>query len=136
MANTRYKYDESRTIKQLQESTGPGRWILNVPGNGSAPCYMEDPQIRIQKWGANLMTNAINLESELMGVNRKSGRDCLDENNYKSYNVRTSKINYSTNNNLTTDQSRATHPAWWYRDLEQSTHRISYSPRHFLDIYM
>ena len=45
------------------------RWILNVPGNGADPCYMEDPQIIIQKWGGNLRTNTINLESDLRGVN-------------------------------------------------------------------
>ena len=68
MAFTRFKYDDSRTKKSLQQSTDPGRWILNVPGNGSSPFYMNDPQIRIQKWGANLRTNTINLESELKGV--------------------------------------------------------------------
>ena len=51
MANTRFKYDDCRTKKALQQSTDPGRWILNVPGNGANPCYMEDPQIIIQKWG-------------------------------------------------------------------------------------
>ena len=48
MASTRFYYDPSRTKKQLQQSTDPGRWILNVPGNGANPCYMEDPQIIIQ----------------------------------------------------------------------------------------
>ena len=31
MAFCRYNYDECRTKKKLQESTGPGRYILNVP---------------------------------------------------------------------------------------------------------
>ena len=53
MASTRFKYDECRTKKELQQSTDPGRWILNVPGNGSTPFYMEDPYIRIQKCGGN-----------------------------------------------------------------------------------
>ena len=66
MAFTRFNYDECRTKKQLQQSTDPGRWILDVPGNGDAPCYIEDPQIIIQKWGANLRTNTINLESDLL----------------------------------------------------------------------
>ena len=65
MACTRFKYDDARTIKALQQATDPGRWILNVPGNGANPAYMEDPQIIIQKWGGNLRTNTINLESEL-----------------------------------------------------------------------
>jgi hypothetical protein len=120
MAFTRFKYDDCRTKKSLQQSTDPGRWILNVPGNGDKPCYMEDPQIIIQKWGANLRTNTINLESDLMGVNRQLSRDCLGKDNYQNYNVPNQAIEYPTCNNLFTDQSRATNPAWWYRDLEQT----------------
>ena len=119
MAFTRFNYDPCRTKKQLQQSTGPGRWILDVPGNGANPCYIEDPQIIIQKWGANLRTNTINLESDLLGVNRKLNRDCLGINNFQNYNVPNEAIQYPTCNNLFTDQSRATNPAWWYRDLEQ-----------------
>jgi len=120
MAFTRFKYDDARTKKSLQQSTDPGRWILNVPGNGSNPCYMEDPQIIIQKWGANLRTNTINLESELRGVNRHLNKDCLGVDNYQEYNVPNDPISYPTCNNVFTEQSRATNPAWWYRDLEQT----------------
>ena len=119
MAFTRFKYDDCRTRKSLQQQTDPGRWILDVPGNGSHPCYIEDPQIIIQKWGANLRTNTINLESDLLGVNRTLSRDCLGKDNYLNYNVPSQPINYPVCNNLYTDQSRATNPAWWYRDLEQ-----------------
>ena len=38
MAFTRFNYDDCRTKKQLQQQTDPGRWILNVPGNGANPC--------------------------------------------------------------------------------------------------
>ena len=121
MAFTRFKYDDCRTKKELQQSTDQGRWILNVPGNGDNPCYIEDPQIIIQKWGANLRTNTINLESDLRGVNRQiNSRDCLGKDNYKNYNVPNQAIEYPTCNNLFTEQSRATNPAWWYRDLEQN----------------
>jgi hypothetical protein len=119
MSFTRFKYDNCRTIKDLQQQTGEGRWILNVPGNGSNPCYIEDPQIIIQKWGANLRTNTINLESELLGINRHLSKDCLGKDNYKNYNVPNQAIKYPTCNNLFTEQSRATNPVWWYRDLEQ-----------------
>lgn len=120
MACTRFFYDPCRTKKQLQQATDPGRWILNVPGNGASPCYMEDPQIIPQKWGANLRTNTINLESDLRGVNRQISRDCLGKNEYQKYNVPNQAIQYPTCVNLTTEQSRATNPAWWYRDLEQT----------------
>jgi len=119
MACTRFYYDPCRTKKQLQQSTDPGRWILNVPGNGSNPCYIEDPQIIIQKWGANMRTNTINLESDLLGVNRQIGRDCLGKDNYKSYNVPNEAIKYPNCNNVFTEQSRAIAPAWMVRDKEQ-----------------
>ena len=38
----RFHDDPCRIKKQLQESTGPGRYMLNVPGNGPKPCFMED----------------------------------------------------------------------------------------------
>lgn len=119
MASTRFKYDDARTKKSLQQSTDPGRWILNVPGNGSDLCYMEDPQIILQKWGANLRTNTINLESDLKGVNRPLNKDCLGKDDYINFNVNNQPIDYPTCSNLTTGQSRTTNPAWWYRDLEQ-----------------
>lgn len=120
MACTRFKYDDCRTKKSLQQATDPGRWILNVPGNGANPCYMEDPQIIPQKWGANLRTNTINLESDLRGVNRHLSRDCLGKDEYQKYDVPNQAIQYPTCTQLTTEQSRATNPAWWYRDLAQN----------------
>jgi hypothetical protein len=119
MAFTRFKYDPCRTTKEQQQATDPGRWILNVPGNGIDPCYMEDPHIRIQKWGANLRTNTINLESELMGVNKPISRDCLGKDNYLNYNVPSKVIQYPKCSNLFTEESRAIAPAWMVRDLEQ-----------------
>ena len=119
MAFTRFKYDDARTKKSLQQATDPGRWILNVPGNGANPCYMEDPQIRIQKWGGNLRTNTINLESDLLGVNRHSSRDCLGKDNYQKFNVPNEPIKYPSCNALYTEESRAIAPAWMVRDKEQ-----------------
>ena len=119
MAFTRFHDDPCRIQKQLQQSTGPGRWILNVPGNGDKPYYMSDPQIRIQGWGGNLMTNSTNLESELLGVNRKLNRgDCLG-NTYQKYNVPTQSIQYPTSTGLYTEESRTIMPAWMIRDAEQ-----------------
>ena len=119
MASTRFYYDSCRTIKSLQQSTDPGRYMLNVPGNGDKPAYMEDPHIRIQKWGGNLRTNTINLESDLKGSTRPLNRDCLGENNYEASVPVSSQINYPSCSNLSTEQSRAIMPAWTARDLEQ-----------------
>ena len=67
------------------------------------------------------MTNSVDLESELRGVNRRVGTDCLgkDQYNNKKYMVPTKAISYPVNSSLTTEQSRVIMPAWTARDLEQ-----------------
>tara|TARA_B100001059_G_C17645630_1_gene481667 strand:+ start:230 stop:805 length:576 start_codon:yes stop_codon:yes gene_type:complete len=117
MSFTRFHDDPCRVKKQLQEMTGPGRYMINKPGWGDNPCYMSDPYMRIQGWGGNLRTNTINLESDLMGLTRTLTKDC-DKNNYKTEAVKSDAISYSTCSTIT-DQSRVTDPAWMYRDLEQ-----------------
>ena len=119
MSFTRFHDDPCRINKQLQESTDPGRYMLNVPGNGDKPYYIEDPYIRIQGWGANLRTNTINLESNLKGLNQPLSRDCL-QNNYLKTAVSSSPISYPSAQPSFVEQSRVTHPAWTYRDLEQT----------------
>ena len=119
MSFTRFYYDDCRVKKQLQQQTDPGRWILNVPGNGPTPCYIEDPQIIIQKWCANLRTNPVELESDLLGVNRQISRDCLGKDNYQKYNVPTQAIQYPNCKTLFTEESRTIAPAWMVRDNEQ-----------------
>ena len=115
MAFTRFHDDQARVEKQLQELTGPGRYMIATPGNGPAPPFMEDPFIRLQKWGANLRSNTINLESELLGIKQSVGKDCV---NKSIASVKSSALKYPSMNPIT-QQSRATHPAWMVRDLEQ-----------------
>jgi len=119
MAFTRFHDDKCRIEKQLQQATDPCRWILNVPGNGATPDYMADPQIRIQTWGGNLMTNSVDLESELRGVNRQLSRDCLGKDQYQKFNVPSKPVKYPTNTIMYTEESRTIMPAWTARDLEQ-----------------
>jgi hypothetical protein len=118
MAFTRFHDDPCRIKKRLQESTDQGRYILDVPGNGSTPYYIDDPHLRLQKWGGNLMTDSINIENDLKGLTRSINQDCLLKNNYKMHAANTSTVQYP-NIGTITDQSRATHPAWMSRDLEQ-----------------
>jgi hypothetical protein len=119
MAFTRFHDDPCRIKKQIQQSTDPGRWILNVPGYGDKPQYMADPQIRIQTWGGNLMTNSIEVESSLKGINKPLSRDCLGKDEYTKFNVYSQPIQYPTNKSLYTEESRTIAPAWTARDLEQ-----------------
>lgn len=119
MAFTRFHDDPCRKIKQLQQSTGPGRYNLSVPGNGSTPAFMADPHIIAQKWGGNLWTNTINVESALFGVNGHLSRDCLGKDDFSKRNVQTSPVQYPISMALTTEQPRAIMPAWTARDKEQ-----------------
>jgi hypothetical protein len=119
MAETRFNSDPCRISKKLQQMTDPGRYVLNMPGNGENPAYMADPQIIIQGWGGNLRTNSINLESELLGVNRPLNRDCLGKDEYQKFNFKSKPIQYPVCTALTTEQSRTIMPAWTARDLEQ-----------------
>ena len=117
MAFTRFHDDPCRINKQLQESTDVGRYMLNVPGNGSKPLYMDDPFIRMQKWGGNLRTNVVAIEESLRGLDRKLNRDCLAENNYQNFQPTSSNIDYPQYG-MFTEQPRAIMPAWNLRGVE------------------
>ena len=131
MANTRFNYDKCRTLKILQESTGPGRYSLNKPGPGCNPCFVEDPHIRLQQIGPNLRNvqngSFTDINSDLKGLTRHASKDCYD---YKSYAVKSTKRNFPDCKVDYTDESRTTHPAWMYRDLEQSRrHPLVFDPQ-------
>ena len=117
MSFTRFHDDEVRINQQLKELTFPGRYQLSVPGPGASMPFQDDTHLRMQKWGANLRTNTINLESDLIGLTRPLQRDNVDTNNYKTQSVNSSQVSYS-NQNPFVEESRASHPAWMYRDLE------------------
>ena len=118
MAFTRFHDDPIRIQKSLEQSTFAGRYHLDTPGPGIQLPYMADPQLRIQKWGANMASDTTNLESELFCLGTPLSHD-YD----KSYNSRNlfhgQQISYPTNNEHVLE-SRASHPAWTFRDLEHS----------------
>lgn len=121
MAFTRFHDDEARIIKQLQQQTDQERWYLDTPGNGDKPCFMLDPQIIPQKWGANLWTHCTDIQSSLLGIDRRLNRDCIDKDVYKRQKVYAAPIDYPICDSfLTTEQSRAIMPAWTARDLQQN----------------
>ena len=118
MSFTRFHDDPCRMLKQVQESTDVGLYHLNVPGNGEKPYYFDNNFIRLEKWGGNLSNNPVSLESDLRGLTRKLNRDNININEFKSKETKGNKISYP-NKTAITDQSRATHPAWTTKDLEQ-----------------
>jgi len=119
MAFTRFRDDPVRIQKQLEESTFTGRYRLDTPGNGLDLPFYEDPQLRLQGWGANFRNNTVNLESDLLGLTRPLNRDLVDINDYKVNSVPTSQPTYRSSQPFI-EESRASHPAWMFRDLEHS----------------
>ena len=123
MAFTRFHDDSSRIIKELDIATYSGRYALNVPGNGTNPVYMQDPHIRLQKWGGNAMTMATDIENNLRGLTRNLNRDTADNlyrgGKYTSTPAGSHTLSSGATVNSYTDQSRATHPAWMLRDTQQ-----------------
>ena len=123
MAFTLFHDDPARVKKQLQEATDPGRWTINAPGNGTHPGFSEDPYCRLQHWGANLRTNTIDVQSDLMGLTRNLNRDTINKNIHSDKAPHSAQIEYSSYKPYT-DESRATHPVWMYRDLEQTKYPL------------
>ena len=95
--------------------TDMGRYQIITPGPGANVGFVEDPHIRLQKWGANLRTNTINTESDLMGLTRSLTRDCSPLNNYDMWKVNNESLNYGTID-PTTQETRADNPAWTLLD--------------------
>jgi hypothetical protein len=78
---------------------------------------MEDSQIRMQRWGANMWSDSTNLESEFRGLGRPLDHDVQT---YKDVAIHNGyQINFPSSD-VHVDESRVSHPAWMFRDLEQT----------------
>jgi hypothetical protein len=118
MSFTRYHDDPVRIAKGLEQSTFAGRYLLDTPGPGIQMPFIEDPQLRIQRWGANMWSDSTNLESELRGLGRPLNHDVKTYQETRIHNGY--QISFPSHSAGITDESRATHPAWMYKDLEQT----------------
>lgn len=116
MAFTRFNDDPCRIMKKLQESTDQGLYQLHQPGNGSCMPLIHDPQILLQKWGANLRTNTLNIENELRGMYRPLTRDSVQ---YTETTPPSEQIRYPSYKKEITHQARTIAPAWTIRGVEQ-----------------
>ena len=120
MAQTRFHEDDARIEKELEISSFSGRYFLSTPGPGIDLMFSEDPQIRMQKFAANLMTNTHDIENDLMGRNRRLTRDTQE---YKKFLPKTSPIKYKSDTTHTLD-SRFEMPAWMFRDKDNQIERF------------
>ena len=132
MALTSIRNEPCRIKKELQQMTDMGRYQLTAPGPGANVGFAEDPHIRLQKWGANLRTNTINTESDLMGLTRSMTRDCVPLNEYKTMKTPNEKLNYGTIE-ATTEETRAINPAWTVLDEENKRwDYIHHNPQQYI----
>lgn len=118
MAFTRFHDDPIRIAKRLDESTFVGNYFLNTPGQGLQLPFQEDAQLRLQKWGANMVTDSTNLESDLFGLGRKLNHDY--DRTYKQDNISNPRALAYTSSQPFVEESRASHPAWMYKDQDHT----------------
>ncbi len=110
MAFTRFHDDPARIEKQLLERTYEGKYQLNTPGNGES--YIDDVNIRLQGWGANLRTNPFEINESLRRNKTivKYDQPFVEVNSRKKDNME---------RNFGVDETRASLPAWTFRDKSQ-----------------
>lgn len=111
MAFTKYHYDDVRINKQYQESIYECSYQLNTPQINVS--YINNPEIRLQRWGNNLRTNSCNIESNLRGLSQRLDRD----NSKNEMCVNLNKLKQS-NETFNISDTLRTHPAWKYREKQ------------------
>ena len=86
----------------------------------SHPDFLIDPQIRLQKFGGNIGEDIVDINSNLLGVNKRLIKYDFTLNSRDPY-IKTTyvKNNYPTINFAITDQSRSVMPSWQLKDLER-----------------
>ena len=125
MAFTNKFYDNNNVNFYLNKNNNTLNYIINTPGNGTRPYYINDPQLRLQKFGGNISSNITDINSSLIGLNKvlsknihqpnngRHGNSSLIDNSYK-------KIFYPSYDEAIIDESRLTMPAWQIRDSENN----------------
>ena len=117
MSFTRFHDDPARITKGVQQSAFACDYYINTPGPGVHTPYFEDSQIRLQQWGANMWSDSTNLESEFRGLGRPLKHDTTT---YQEVRLCNGFPNKYASSDAHTEESRASHPAWIFRDLEQT----------------
>jgi hypothetical protein len=71
-AMTRYKYDLGKMVENNEITTGPGRYVLDVPNRFGNAAYVPNPTTRMQKWGAShdMSSTKTDVESDLWNIAR------------------------------------------------------------------
>lgn len=116
MSFTRFHDDPSRIQKTNLEISAMNHYTFNVPNNtNSQSVFFNDPYLRMQKNGTTLCRNMVDVESELLTINRNLCRDNINKNDYsknQNYKMYIHPTNITKN---ITKQPRAINPAWMLR---------------------
>jgi hypothetical protein len=122
--STRIRNDVLRLKKENEISTFMGRYHLNVPGPGLDVKFNTDPQVRLQKFGGNLMTDRVGLEDNLMCRVKHISRDYLENDDYRNIKVKSKKISCDVTDENHILESRSDLPAWTFRGIDQRYERF------------
>ncbi|NDC90030.1 MAG: hypothetical protein EB075_14745, partial [Bacteroidetes bacterium] len=134
MSYTNTFYDETKVKQYMDENTYINQYRFHMPGNGgNRPAYVDDPHVRLTKWGANRWTNNVYIEDQLNNRGRRHTRrrhDYTLENLRENIEGNCSKLEYPDSEPLffETRQSRAENPAWTLRDSDSLP---QYTERHY-----
>ena len=127
-------YDETKVKQYMEENTYINQYLFHTPGNGGAtPCYVDDPHVRLSKWGANRWTNNMYIEDQLTNRARRHKRlhnDYTLEDLRENVEGNCARVEYpecEPASTFETRQSRAELPAWTLRD--STAHQ--FHERHF-----
>ena len=125
MAFSNIFYDKERVKEKIESDYDNLKYMVNEPGNGKQPFYIEDPQIRLQKFGANISDNMVDINSALIGLNKTLCRDTSIPNNGRNGNSEPFNDTYYKHlfpnyKDAITDETRASLPAWMLRGSENT----------------
>jgi len=117
--STRISEDPCRINQQMAQMTYNARWVFDTPGNGSNPDFILNQSIIPQKWGGNLYTNSIDVNSHLLGINKRVGKDC---HGYVPPNLMKNShpIKTPTTDKFKFEIPRASEPVWEIREDESN----------------
>lgn len=129
--DTRYNSDPVRIRAKNEYQTFAGRYQLEAPGPGADAPFQEDPNIRMQHWGANSVYNGVQVESDLLCLGPGRRLSHLPES-YKtsseamyespaSGDTRTGTRHTFGSAQTFTEESRASDPAFVYRSAAART---------------
>jgi hypothetical protein len=109
MSFNRLHYDTCESKQAIEQSVGPGTYMLDTPYNdGCSPCYESNPKIRIQQRGIRQEVQGnpelVDIESNLFRLTQPESRcpslkynpQNLDEPNIPEYGSRTRRCTFPT----------------------------------------